>query len=299
MKLMLTNEGTSSLNEDSQAVELRFSLGFRESNGTLVNLMPWVLCRDYFNDVIYVQKSGDRDQFYQYGFYWDYHEELNRQWRTGPAYLLLTCTNTKVLDTIYNNRRVLRSLDVKAGFKRTIAAKEKDFDVDGSIGQYHGKYILVLKIDSQWLHNSVMMSLYTLIVRMLGVADYKSNYVDYKHFIYTMYTSMGFAEDNADWGLIRDVLKNPWHLDLLLENHTKIFSGGGVPYSRSQHEENADDWDEFENNIHNNSGIQSFFHGLNYPTQDPSNTLHPFVVEARFVMYAKKEEYYVEHHDFG
>lgn len=299
MKLVISNQGMTMLNEDHQAVDIRFSLGIRE-NGSIRNLMPWIMCRDYFNDVIYVQKSRDEQHFHQYGFGWDYNEELNTQWSNGPAYLLLTCKDNKVLDRVYQNRKVLRSLDKKVGFKRTIITKESDYICEDDAGWHHvhGKYLLLFKIDSRWFHNSVMMSLYTLIVRMLAAAPATTRYMDYTHFIWAMRAHKPFARDNSDWGLIKDILKNPWHLDIVLENHKTIFSGGGVPYSRDQHDELEEEWDDFEEKIHNYSGIQSFFHGLTYPRQEPSDTIHPFIKEARTIVNRVKEEYNVHHYDF-
>lgn len=147
-----------SLSEIYQQVGMTFAFVSKESSKyTLAH--QWVKCRDFLNDVIRYEITGNRISIYGFSFGKD-----NPRVSTEKIYIAVSMDNVdKSLfkDYIKSSIKLLRHFEREAGVS---LSRSKLATVSGS----KKSNVVVICSNKMWLESPVLLSIYTLLIR-LGV----------------------------------------------------------------------------------------------------------------------------------
>lgn len=253
-KLIIKDINQYGLNEDPQYIFMLFGLLKKEGND-YVNCTPLMKCRDYLNDVIYIQYHKLTNFPKTYGFEWKYEAWLEKKFSSKYTDVVFV-VNEGVLINIKKNFLLINRLEAKLGFPLTkfyIKTDIKCFNDTWKTNKF-----LHVKVPSNWWANSILMSLYTLFWRLIGYNNLK----DHDSSISSILKNLKHTCGNSDQGIITDIIKNEKKFWYLIENWKDIIGYAPQPITPE-----ADDIDmeTFKYTIHNGSGIQSFIQGLTRP----------------------------------
>lgn len=256
------------LNENSQSVYMLFSvLKKTKDTGNCVNVMPLVKCRDYFSDIVYIQKLKLEDFPETYGFNWVYHKWFDKQVTKDKYTDMLIVIDKRVHETIKQNFLLIHRFETMLGFpltKFTILEQvtwELEWDTTYTI-------CLHVKVPSKWWSNSILISFYTLLWRLCGYDISPYHDMSFKE-IFKLY-----REDivGSDSGIISDIYTNYDKFEFFLTEWESLIGNSPQPFSIEYWKENYYDPhdhedDDYKYRIHNGSGIQSFIQGLKCPNK--------------------------------
>lgn len=203
LKLKKTNQ-TMYLNEISQSTSMKFSLCKRDGD-TVLALHKFIKCRDYLNEAIvgqYVQHNFSTI----YGFHLDYTKyEMDKD----IASFVLE-TSSEVYNIFMGNLKYLNSLEVSFGFIPTTAT---DLVYKDSAYKY-----IYLQGDVKWFVSTLYISIYTFLIRSLGMIVCNSEFDNVDDLI-KLISSKGRGND-AMYALT--VASKGVKLDVLLKKYDKI-----------------------------------------------------------------------------
>ena len=157
----------SNLCEAGQSSKSRWAVMLKGEAEVWENVMPLIMCRDYFNDFLYVQHSEAQELGSIFGFHWKYDQKINDQIMKGD-FVPLLFNYTEQSKHSFTNWSALHAIEDSLEFRKT---KVVDVELEDSWGNGYAEY-KVLEVDPQWFSNSIMLSLYTMLVRFL---DYEGN----------------------------------------------------------------------------------------------------------------------------
>lgn len=231
------------LAENNQFSKLKYALvDYKE--GVYINSMPLALCRDFFNDVMYVQHSEERSLGKVYGFKWKYSPTLRQQIKSGRVMMFITTSNPDITMSSINK------IEDELGFSNTTIDYRINF-VDSlvSTSTHLYDYSAMLSIPSEWFTGGFMLSYFTQLLRFSWYGG--DTLAD---------SLINAAGQEAESDFI-DVMKSG-QIQIALTNWKDIF--GTVPlYSREVHLSYGNEAiDEHNMLIHNGSGILSMYKGL-------------------------------------
>ena len=148
--------------ESYQDLAIKFTFAHRDGD-TAQELFKSFICRDYFNDILYCEETGESTGEGIYGFHFDPEEfRIDRD----KTRISLQFPTTKVRDTFLKNIEILHSIEKENKFSET-----KTF-----VGQ--DAYLLV-EGDPEWMAANHRLSLYTFLIKCVSnhIKD-KNNWVD-------------------------------------------------------------------------------------------------------------------------
>ena len=237
----------SNLCEAGQSSKSRWAV-MLEKEGVWENVMPLIMCRDYFNDFLYVQHSEAQEINSIYGFHWEYNQKINDQIMKGD-FVPLLFNYTGQSKHSFTDWDALHAVEDSLEFRKT---KVVDVELEDSWGNGYKEY-KVLEVDPQWFSNSIMLSLYTMLVRFL---DYEGN--TYQEIMPNV------AGTDTSFQRIFDDKEDFSNLTIMLNNWEAILG-----FYEAQHIDKETDLGDGEignsnlvSFIHNGSGIKSMLNAF-------------------------------------
>lgn len=223
-----------SLVENAQEVHLKFQWAYKVEDN-IVGQHPWVLCREYFNETLYYEMTGDKTVEHTWGFR---PTEIKRELADDKkAYFLLLFEKETSMDGFKHWLKWLNKFEYEQfdlEFITTIVAEER------------GNKIIAIEFDRKWFSNSVIMAIYGLILRCMAakkLPPYSDGNDLFTEFC-TVYTS-------ADAARIKECKST---IDTIMPNINEFSKSKRVwPYEV-----------EPSNNIHAQSGVRAFHYSLGY-----------------------------------
>lgn len=139
------------LNESFQANDMRFAF-CNEKDGNFECVMPWVKCREYFNELLMKNHHPNEFEFVQtYGFNYQ-HDQYPLD--LSATRLAIKFKEPAQLCTFENNMDFLNTIEKVNGFEKTVFYK---MDAE------HG----VLVGDKRWVGTCLLTNIFTLLVKLM------------------------------------------------------------------------------------------------------------------------------------
>ena len=239
------------LSEIYQQVGMTFAFVSKESSKyTLAH--QWVKCRDFLNDVIRYELTGNEVSIYGFSFGKD-----NPRVSTEKIYIAVSMDNVKkslFKDYIKSSIKLLRHFEREAGVS---LSRSKPATVSGS----KKSNVVVICSNKMWLESPVLLSIYTLLIR-LGVRK-DINTCD-KESLLSSFVQANPDGDNDSKYLSKIHTK----LHYIIENATELFLSPDHDLYRRK--------DIDLNSFHNYCGVVSVCDGCS-----PSKSLNEMVKKGR------------------
>lgn len=141
------------LSESFQANGMRFSF-CNERAGNFECVMPWVKCREYFNELLMKNHHPDEFEFVQtYGFAYQ-HDKYPLD--LSATRLAIKFTSQEQRTTFENNMNFLNAIEKVNGFEKTT------FHM---IDKIYG----VLVGDKRWVGTCLLANIFTLLVKLMAI----------------------------------------------------------------------------------------------------------------------------------
>lgn len=251
MKLKVTNCNTDSLAEEGQQAQIKFAVCMPEGN-TLVNITPWIKCRDFFNEMIYIQQAKYQEELHIYGFHWEYNNELQKLMNNDGIVHVALGVAEKEKEAWEKNMYLLTLADKAIGAEPT-GIEIIEHVYDGYNLNY--KTFYHLKMDSKWFSNSVMFSMFTFFIRLFCNPNLEAK-EDLLLTLYSAASSTEFVKANyGDGNLLRQTVKNTAKFEYFLKHWEELTGFQPQPIDDSC-------TGSLVGKLHNGSGIASMMHGI-------------------------------------
>lgn len=259
MSITLKDIGQSALNQDGQTTYMEFALLAEAEAGEYINVTPLMRCRDYFNDIVYIQYTKMEDFPRTYGFTWKYQEWLSKQIKEEEYtdMLVLVDPKNKQIDI---NFKLINRLEKRLGFSPTTYEDIKYSSWDDI--RYIDLRALLVKVPVDWWANSPLLSLYTLLWRLIGGHTLPEEDLPLEEVLSLLKDS---CAGTTDLGLIKNLLANKEHLTYFLDNWRSFIGYTPQPFIKGDEEDDADEEERLSLMIHNGTGIQSMIVGMSMP----------------------------------
>lgn len=258
MTIKIIDQNQSKLAEAKQSTKIAFALMLRDGQDR-INITPMILCRDYFNDLIYAQYHK-LENFTRYGFTWSYNEKLEQEIKdtrerdAAPSLSLVISVPKNNWQNVLKYWKLVKLFEDKMEFNNTIIYE--DYGIDTDINKYKDTVLLLVNMPVDWLANSINMSLYTLLWRLSAYDLPLTKDMDIGTLIDTLHENFEAYENNTDKGLVESLYKYKKHLIKYVDNWRLM---GANPQPIDPDTENISSY------IHDGSGIISLLEGMNNP----------------------------------
>lgn len=240
------------LTENGQTSKSNFAVIGKDGDNWQT-LCPLVRCRDYFNDMMFVQHSDERQLSPIYGWEWEFSQELDDMIHK-EAFVPMLLNYTQKQGLSWRNWNALHTLEEFLGFNATNVVDVETLVVDED--QYKQAEWLVLEADPRWYSSSVMLSLYTMCIRLLDtVGD-----------TYEEIVKKDLGTDSNFSGLFEG--ETGEDIKLLLANWETII-GKNIAQGCVGEDDGEGDAPNVDR-VHNGSGIKSMMYGLTSNSPEPS-----------------------------
>lgn len=167
--LELSANERNALTEVHQSTYSKFAIIRQSGSHVYENSMPFVKCRDYFNDIMYVQYSEAQELGSIYGFKWEWSTHLDDDIRKHKLVRMAFTCDSNYLDSKGRlDLSRLNTLEKEMRIRQTKAVLPDQvvfLDDQQDVGAH--RYIFVLEISPTWFSNAFMLSAFTQLVRML------------------------------------------------------------------------------------------------------------------------------------
>jgi len=151
---LLANPNTNKLTEifQSNAVQFAF-VNHTNSQEKLQLLMPWIKCREYFNELLMVNHHPEDFNFKEvHGFQYDHAQfPLNKD----KVFLAVRFPDVKTRNNFTNNLNFLHSVE-----------KFNNLDQLTTIHKTDKSTVLVLEASKFWQQRCILLNIYTLLIKL-------------------------------------------------------------------------------------------------------------------------------------
>lgn len=230
------------LDEIYQNVNLKFAFA-DVVNGNIIQQCDFVKCRDFLNDAVISDFYGINTEVY--GFTYDVKNGMSLN--KDRTYLIIS-GNENMFSNIENQFEVLRKYEKSTGIRRSILQKVK-----GS----NNKVYLFVTASKIWSNNSVAISYYSLLLRVLAEKIWGVSTIP------TMLKHSAKVPGNGTNTnrSINQVLIASKYFDVFVKNPLKLFTTKHPLNGTIKPKAATISADPYK--YHNNSGIKSFFNFIN------------------------------------
>ena len=115
LQVKLNDLHQSHLVEAGQSTASKFALMTQNPESVMENLCPLIQCRDYFNDMLFVQYHDEHKLGKIHGWHWEYHQQFHEELITNEyIYLLFNYDADQ-----YKSFNALFELEEEMGMKKT------------------------------------------------------------------------------------------------------------------------------------------------------------------------------------
>jgi len=266
VKLIVTANGTSNLCEVGQTVPVKQAICVETDADTYENVTSWIKCRDYFNDLNWVQHNKYPEPIVKYGFHWQYSQKLvDDLENTGRLKIALLANTDEYAKNFETNMHLINDADKRLGMKATTITKLSASEVDNKDWEYgngEGKTFYLISGDKKWFSNSPILSLYTLIIRsccnkkLIGYTNFEKAFVD-------LSTDAHFT-CQSDGGLIKQCARDEKAWKLFLDKWEEYMGWAGQPISLERLEKygKSSSQSRLLSILHDQTGIASMMHAV-------------------------------------
>ena len=158
MKL-IDNPNTNHLCESMQANEVKFTFVSITEDGHFAACIPWVKCREYFNEFLMANTHEDFDFNETYGLTYD---KTQFPWDMKNPHIALKFKNKHQKEVFLSNVDFIHEIDDVNKLSRTVV-----IDVDYS----HPS--VVLQFDPEWVGKCVSFNIYTTLLKLMCLQELK------------------------------------------------------------------------------------------------------------------------------
>lgn len=287
MKLIVTPNCTNGLCEVGQSVPVKVAICVETEPDVFANVTAWIKCRDYFNDLVWVQHTHYDQPIVKYGFEWSYSEALKQDIEnTGRLKIALMCHTDEFAQNFEANNHLIIDADKRIGCKATTIIKLSASEVDNQDwgeGKGDNKHWYLINADKKWFSNSPILSLYTLLIRaccnkkLLGHTDFEKAFVD-------LSTDASFSCE-SDGGLIKQCAREPKAWKAFLDHWEAVLGWAPQPINEAIFTANGHQYSQGKllQRLHDNTGIASMMHAVRTKPDDDKNSrcsgLHAWAVK--------------------
>lgn len=155
MYTLIENPKTNYLIEAFQSNEIKFAFAnYVEDPEKLQLLMPWIKCREYFNELLMVNNHPEEFSFENvHGFEYDHKNfPLNKE----EVLLAIKFPSVKTKDYFINNLNFIHTIEEFNKVDKPTTYEETSI-----------KNVLVVKASKFWQSNCLLLNIYTLLIKLL------------------------------------------------------------------------------------------------------------------------------------